>query len=38
VIRALDRFRRRFLLEWTEPVPAPQPAPGKISADVGTPA
>jgi len=38
VIRALDRFRRRFLLDWAEPVPAPEPAPGKISADVGTPA
>ena len=38
VIRALDRFRRRFLLEWAEPVPASEPAPAKISADVGTPA
>jgi energy-coupling factor transport system substrate-specific component len=38
VIRALDRFRRRFLLEWAEPAPAPEPAPVKISADVGTPA
>src|SRR6267378_2332038 len=37
VIRALDRFRRRFLLEWAEPVPASEPAPAKISADVGTP-
>jgi energy-coupling factor transport system substrate-specific component len=38
VIRALDRFRRRFLLDWAEPVPAAEPAPAKISADVGTPA
>jgi energy-coupling factor transport system substrate-specific component len=38
VIRALDRFRRRFLLEWAEPGPVPEPAPAKISADVGTPA
>ena len=38
VIRALDRFRRRFLLDWAEPGPVPEPAPGKISADVGTPA
>src|ERR1700737_2883092 len=38
VIRALDRFRRRFLLYWAEPGPVPEPAPGKISADVGTPA
>lgn len=38
VIRALDRFRRRFLLDWAEPEPGPEPAPAKISADVGTPA
>jgi energy-coupling factor transport system substrate-specific component len=38
VIRALDRFRRRFLLEWVEPGQVPEPAPAKISADVGTPA
>lgn len=38
VIRALDRFRRRFLLEWAQPAPVPEPAPAKISADVGTPA
>ena len=38
VIRALDRFRRRFLLDWAEPEPGPEPAPAKISADAGTPA
>ena len=38
VIRALDRFRRRFLLNWVKPESAPEPAPAKISADVGTPA
>lgn len=38
VIRALDRFRRRFLLDWAEPAAAAEPAPVKISADVGTPA
>ena len=38
VIRALDRFRRRFLLEWAQPAPVPEPAPAKISADVRTPA
>ena len=38
VIRALDRFRRRFLVEWAQPGPLPEPAPAKISADVGTPA
>jgi energy-coupling factor transport system substrate-specific component len=38
VIRALDRFRRRFLLEWAEPASVAEPAPAKISADVGTPA
>jgi energy-coupling factor transport system substrate-specific component len=34
VIRALDRFRRRFLLDWVKPESAPEPAPAKISADV----
>jgi energy-coupling factor transport system substrate-specific component len=38
VVRALDRFRRRFLLDWAEPGPVREPAPVKISADVGTPA
>ena len=38
VIRALDRFRRRFLLDWVKPESAPEPAPAKISADAGTPA
>src|SRR2546421_12812256 len=38
VIRALDRFRRRFLLDWAEPVTAPEAAPAKIPADVRTPA
>jgi energy-coupling factor transport system substrate-specific component len=38
VIRALDRFRRRFLLDWEKPESALEPAPAKISADVGTPA
>jgi energy-coupling factor transport system substrate-specific component len=38
VIRALDRFRRRFLLDWVEPKSGPEAAPAKISADVGTPA
>jgi energy-coupling factor transport system substrate-specific component len=38
VIRALDRFRRRFLLDWVKPESAAEPAPAKISADVGTPA
>jgi energy-coupling factor transport system substrate-specific component len=38
VIRALDRFRRRFLLEWADPGPASEPATVKISADAGTPA
>ena len=36
VIRALDRFRRRFLLAWERPSPAILEAPVKISADVGT--
>jgi energy-coupling factor transport system substrate-specific component len=38
VIRALDRFRRRFLVVWDIDEPASAGAPVKISADVGTPA
>ena len=38
VIRALDRFRRRFLLDWAPARPALEEAPVKISADAGTPA
>ena len=38
VIRALDRFRRRFLLDWARAETAVEPAPVKISTDVGTPA
>jgi energy-coupling factor transport system substrate-specific component len=38
VIRALDRFRRRFLLEWVDAQPVPEPSTVKISADAGTPA
>jgi energy-coupling factor transport system substrate-specific component len=38
VIRALDRFRRRFLLEWEAPRAAPEDSPVKISADVRSPA
>src|SRR5213082_536629 len=38
VIRALDRFRRRFLLDWAQPMAAPEAAPAKIPADVRTPA
>ena len=38
VIRALDRFRRRFLLDWAQPVAASDAAPAKIPADVRTPA
>jgi energy-coupling factor transport system substrate-specific component len=38
VIRALDRFRRRFLVEWAEPRPELEGGPAKISADVRTPA
>jgi energy-coupling factor transport system substrate-specific component len=37
VIRALDRFRRRFLLEWAEPGPVDDRSPVKISAHVRTP-
>jgi energy-coupling factor transport system substrate-specific component len=38
VVRAFDRFRRRFLLEWPGPSAVLQEAPAKISADAGTPA
>jgi energy-coupling factor transport system substrate-specific component len=38
VIRALDRFRRRFLLEWAEPNSVDKEGPVKISADARTPA
>ena len=38
VIRALDRFRRRYLLDWAEPGMPPELAPAKIPADVRTPA
>ena len=37
VIRALDRFRSRFLLEWAEPEPVDDGSPVKISAHVRTP-
>lgn len=37
VIRALDRFRRRFLLDWAEPAPVDDKSPVKISAHAGTP-
>lgn len=37
VIRALDRFRRRFLVEWAEPGPVDDGSPAKISAHVRTP-
>jgi energy-coupling factor transport system substrate-specific component len=36
VIRALDRFRRRFLLDWAPTSAAVLEAPGKISTDVRT--
>src|SRR2546429_1246607 len=38
VITALDRFRRRFLVNWTVGRPVLEQATGKISRDVGTPA
>jgi energy-coupling factor transport system substrate-specific component len=38
VIRALERFRRRFLLEWVPPRTAGEDTPVKISADVRSPA
>jgi energy-coupling factor transport system substrate-specific component len=36
VIRALDRFRRRFLLDWAPPSSGILEVPVKISADAGT--
>jgi energy-coupling factor transport system substrate-specific component len=36
VITALERFRRRFLVNWTDARPVLEPATGKISRDVGT--
>jgi len=38
VIAALERFRRRFLVVWAVDRPVIEPAPVKISSDVGTPA
>jgi energy-coupling factor transport system substrate-specific component len=38
VIAALERFRRRFLVVWAVDQPVREQAPGKISADAGTPA
>ena len=38
VITALDRFRRRFLVNWTSRQPVREQTTGKISRDVGTPA
>lgn len=38
VITALDRFRRRFLVNWTAAGPVLEQTTGKISRDVGTPA
>jgi energy-coupling factor transport system substrate-specific component len=38
VIAALQRFRRRFLVEWSAPQPAPGQVPAKMHQDVGTPA
>jgi energy-coupling factor transport system substrate-specific component len=38
LISALERFRRRFLTVWTVDQAVSEPAPVKISADVGTPA
>jgi energy-coupling factor transport system substrate-specific component len=38
VVRALDRFRRRFLIQWEVPGRVLPEAPAKISADVRTPA
>ena len=38
VIRALERFRRRFLTVWAVDQPVSAQAPVKISVDVGTPA
>jgi len=38
VIRALERFRQRFLTVWAVAPPVREQAPVKISLDVGTPA
>jgi energy-coupling factor transport system substrate-specific component len=38
VIRALERFRRRFLVVWAVDQPVRKESPVKISLDVGTPA
>ena len=38
VIASLERFRRRFLVVWAVDQSVGELAPGKISADVGTPA
>jgi energy-coupling factor transport system substrate-specific component len=38
VIAALERFRRRFLVEWSVPAPAVEQIPAKMHRDVGTPA
>ena len=38
VITALDRFRRRFLVNWSGRQPVLEEATGKIRRDVGTPA
>jgi energy-coupling factor transport system substrate-specific component len=38
VIRALERFRRRFLVVWAVDQPVSEQPPVKISLDVGTPA
>jgi hypothetical protein len=38
VITALDRFRRRFLVNWRSHQPVLEQTTGKISRDVGTPA
>jgi energy-coupling factor transport system substrate-specific component len=38
VIRALERFRLRFLTVWRVEQPVREQTPGKISVDVGTPA
>ena len=38
VITALNRFRRRFLVNWTSRQPVREQTTGKISRDVGTPA
>jgi energy-coupling factor transport system substrate-specific component len=38
VIVALNRFRRRFLVQWRDPEPVLAPTAVNISTDVGTPA